>query len=624
MWPFAVLFLFLAFSTRLGLALFTGTSVVPLAIWPAVFARGLIADLAVLSWLLIPFLLWRMLQPASPRWLGVAPWLRLLAFWLGSFILLFLALAEATFWLEFSARFNFIAVDYLIYTHEVLGNIRESYPVGFLLAGIALASTLLVFLQRRRLTRPAPTPTPLARLAAFLAAILLPLLSWHFVEPDMFAFSSNAYANELAANGLYTFFSALRHNDLPYDRFYATLPSEHAEDILRRLGVRQSVESQPRSANVDEHAYANHPFFLRRPKNVVLITVESLSASFLGAFGNHDGLTPRLDALAKEGLLFTRLYASGTRTVRGLEAVTLGTPPIPGQAIVRRPHNDHLATIGEILRRHGYATFFFYGGYGYFDNMNAFFGGNDYEVVDRTQLPADKVGFANIWGVADEFLFDHVLARLDAAHGEGKPFFAQVMTTSNHRPYTYPDGRIDIPSPGGRAGAVKYTDYAIGRFIDQARAKPWFGDTLFVIVADHCASAAGKTTLSVAGYHIPMIFYAPGLVSAGRYDRLASQIDVPPTLLDLLGVPGKELFFGASLLAPSAPERAFLANYQALGYLKEGRLTILLPKHRAESYRIDERGAATPAPIDRRLLEEAIAYYQSAYFAFQKGKLRLR
>ena len=358
---------------------------------------------------------------------------------------------------------------------------------------------------------------------------------------------------------------------------------------------------------------------------MVLISVESLSASFLGTFGDGKGLTPRLDALARDGLLFTRLYATGTRTVRGLEALSLGTPPIPGQAIVRRPGNEHLATVGEILRRQGYDTFFIYGGYGYFDNMNAFFAGNDYQVIDRTDFPKGSVGFENVWGVADEYLFDNALVRLDASHAAGKPFLAHIMTTSNHRPYTYPDGRIDIPSPGGRNGAVKYTDYAIGRFIDQAKDKPWFADTLFVIVADHCASAAGKSKLPVPGYHIPLILYAPRLLPPGRNDRLASQIDIPPTLLDVMGRPGDDHFFGKSLFeqAHDTP-RAFISNYQELGYLQDGHLTVLGPKQRVEGFRIDANGNATPEAVDEGARDEAVAYYQTAFKAFKKGELKLR
>ena len=358
---------------------------------------------------------------------------------------------------------------------------------------------------------------------------------------------------------------------------------------------------------------------------MVLISVESLSASYLGSFGNQTGLTPRLDALAKEGVLFTQLYATGTRTVRWLDALSLGTPPIPGQAIVRRPDNEHLATIGEILHRKGFETMFLYGGYGYFDNMNAYFSSNEYQVVDRTDFPKSSVGFANVWGVADEFLFDNSLLQLDRMHASGKPFMAQIMTTSNHRPFTYPDGRIDIPSPGRREGGVKYTDYAIGDFIEKARTKPWFANTLFVIVADHCASAAGRTKLPVPGYHIPMIFYAPALLAAGEDARLTSQIDIPPTLLDILNIPGDKRFFGESVYKQRAENRrAFISNYEELGYLKGGKLTVLGPKQRVETFQIDAKdGSATPTTLDTRLRDEAVAYYQTAAIAYKNGSLKM-
>lgn len=269
---------------------------------------------------------------------------------------------------------------------------------------------------------------------------------------------------------------------------------------------------------------------------------------------------------------------------------------------------------------------FFYGGYGYFDNMNAFFQGNSYKVVDRTDFPKESIGFENVWGIGDEFLFDNVLEHLDKVNQDGKRMVAQIMTTSNHRPYTYANGRIDIPSPGGRDGAVKYTDYAIGHFLDKAKTKPWFNDTLFVIVADHCASAAGKTKLPIAGYHIPMIMYAPKLLKPGKYTELVSQIDIPPTLVDVLGVKGDEHFFGRSVFEQGKDfqRRAFISNYQELGYLTQNQLTVLGPKQKVETFSIAKDGSATPTEVNTKLRDEAIAYYQSAFQAFKSGALKLK
>jgi phosphoglycerol transferase MdoB-like AlkP superfamily enzyme len=424
------------------------------------------------------------------------------------------------------------------------------------------------------------------------------------------------------------------------------MPQPQANTALVAMGVKRTSLGDARKADLSDEPATNVTPFSSKPKNIIMISVESFSAEFMDSYGGTKNLTPELDKIGKAGMKFERVFATGTRTVRGLEALSLGTPPIPGQAIVRRPGNDHLSTIGELLKHQGMETFFFYGGYGYFDNMNAYFAANNYRVVDRTDIPKDKIGFDNAWGVADEYLFDQAIRTLDeqfeksetTADGKpsdkgsskapnkaaGKPFFAQIMTTSNHRPFTYPNERIDIPSPGGRDGAVKYTDYAIGKFIKDASKKPWFKDTLFVIVADHCASAAGKTRLPVAGYHIPLIFYAPALLKPAVFTPMVSQIDIAPTLVEVLGKNGSAQFYGRSVFEPGpAPQRAFISNYQALGYMKDNFLTVLLPKQVVESYKVDPKTlATTPAPVNTQMRDEAIAYYQTASKAFKTGELK--
>lgn len=608
--------------TRLALTLLTGVDAVPVRLWPGIFAMGFWFDLVVVCVLLAPVLLYEALLPN--RW-RVSRWhrvLRLVWLWLSVALLLFGAVAEITFWMEFTTRFNFIALDYLIYTQEVIGNIRQSYPVGWILVGIGIVAALIVWSIRKWVKQADSTPlTRAQRIGLALAAIGLPALGLFTANIDQMQGQNNNYAAELSGNGLFTISAAMRRNELDYDQFYRTIPQGIANATLHKLGVKRKPLGEASKGDEDDPATNTIPF-TQRPRNVILISVESLSASYVGAYGATKGLTPAIDALAREGMQFDKVFATGTRTVRGLDALSLGTPPIPGQAIVRRPNNEHLATIGTLLKQQGFAPYFFYGGYGYFDNMNAYFRGNDYRVVDRTDFLKETVMFENVWGVADEALFDNVIRTLDVKAPD-KPFFAHVMTTSNHRPYTYPDGRIDIPSPGGRDGAVKYTDYAIGKFIREARNKPWFKDTLFVIVADHCASVAGNTKLPVSDYHIPLIFYAPALLKPARYTPVVSQIDIAPTLIEVLGMKGDDHFFGRSFFEKGpVPERAFISNYQELGYLKDGILTVLLPKQRVESYRVDPKTyASTPAAINTQLMNEAIAYYQSASTAFKTGAL---
>ena len=617
----ALIAIVISVVTRIALALFTGFEAVPAGLWPGVFARGLWFDLVVASFLIAPALLYEALWPSRWRANRIDRAIRVFWLWLAVASLLFGAVAEFTFWLEFSTRFNFIAVDYLIYTDEVIGNIRESYPVPAILAAIGGLAVIATWALRRTVITPAVWRAR-HRMILALIALLLPTLLVSVANVEQMEGQRNAYAAELSGNGLFTLAAAMRRNELDYDRFYRTIDQQVADTTLRNLGVERKPLLQVLGSAQGDPATDVIPF-TRRPRNVILISVESLSASFLGAYGSTEHLTPNLDALARQGMQFDHVFATGTRTVRGLEALSLGTPPVPGQAIVRRPGNEHLATLGELLEHQGFATYFFYGGYGYFDNMNAYFGANDYRIVDRTDIPKDRISFANVWGVADEVLYDQVLRTLDHPAAANKPFFAHIMTTSNHRPFTYPDGRIDIRSPGGREGGVKYTDYAIGKFVRDAQQRPWFADTLFVIVADHCAAVAGKTKLPVANYQIPLIFYAPQIVKPTHYANIISQIDIAPTLIEVLGKEGDDHFFGRSVFeAGPSPQRAFISNYQELGYLRDNTLTVLLPKRRVESYRVDPVTlASTPTAVNPRLLTEAIAYYQTAARAFKSGAL---
>lgn len=609
-------FVVASFLTRIGLAALAWRDVDWLLL-PASFLLGIVYDLIAGAWSLAPVLLIYLLLPQRRLPKPLAQGVAMLLLAVSVYLLLFNFVSELLFWQEFGVRYNFIAVDYLVYTTEVIGNIRESYPVGKILAGLLVVTLILIWPLRRLVVVTMAQPQPIgARLRHTAAWLGVMALAWF---GSSVANAANGFGNhynaELAGNGLHSFAAAFRNNELDYSHFYLTRPSAEVRQTLGNLVAASDARpEQPRQVGAQGE---------EQHLNVVLISVESLSADFLGKFGNREHLTPNLDRLADQGLLFTRLYATGTRTVRGLEALTLSVPPTPGQSIVKRPGNEHLFSLGSVFRNKGYDVRYAYGGYGYFDNMNAFFGNNDYRIVDRMSIPSSRIPFENIWGVADEALFDQVLDEMDASYRQGHVSFTHVMTTSNHRPFTYPNGRIDIPSHTGREGGVKYTDYAIGRFIDMARTKPWFQDTVFVIVADHCASSAGKTELPVARYHIPMIVYAPAHVQPGKVDRLASQIDAGPTLLGMLNFRYASRFIGRDILhSPPEDDRAFISTYQSLGYLKHGILTVLQPRRQVAAYAVDEASNVKPIPVDQKLLKEAIAFYQGTSELVKEGQYR--
>lgn len=619
-------FLVVSTLTRVGLAIFNGDPTLwrPAVAGPALLI-GLGYDLTAGIFVILPFVLLAWLWPdgrAGRTFAAIASLLASVAF----FAFLFTAAAEFVFWNEFSSRFNFIAVDYLIYTREVIGNIRESYSMKPIFGGLAAATAVVFAFALRPLLRAAgPAHMRWTRrtviTAAYTAAAVNSLL---FVPATWKEFNGNVQAQQIAANGAWEFFHAFNTNEIDYDRFYATLPTDQVYDELKdefREAGRHDEYTGNSALPIERRIVAPGP---EKRLNVVLISVESLSAEYLGHFGQKKGWTPQLDRLADAGMLFTQMYATGTRTVRGLEALALSLPPTPGHSVVKRPNNENLFTIGEVFAEKGYQPLYIYGGYGYFDNMEHFFGSNGYRVVDRTAIPSQDIHYENIWGVADEDLFTQALRELDGEHAAGKPFFAHIMTTSNHRPYTYPAGRVGVPSGTGAEGAVKYTDWAIGNFIERARTRPWFDDTLFVIIADHCAASRGKTDLPLERFHIPMIVYAPKHIAPARVDTIASQIDVPPTILALLNFSYVSRFFGQDALTDGRlHQRALMANYQTVGYYEEGMLVELRPQGRVRVLDAATGRELPPTAATKHQASETIAYYQAASDAFRSGALRM-
>lgn len=575
------------------------------------FIRGLWFDLITFSFFALPLAVYFVCMPRYGLTSRIGRRADQMFRFLFFYIWCFIAVAEHVFWSEFNSRFNFIAVDYLVYTQEVIGNIIESYPLGWLLSAIGLASLALTWASYRFFAMPAERPRLGARVAAFAGMVAISLGFYSAGSIEQSHFSDNIGSQELAANGVYNLFYAFWHNELDYKRFYVSESEPKAEEAIHSLlseknmpFVKNDTDDKDITRVVKKAAPEKH-------KNVMIVVMESMSADYMGIFGNQENLTPNLDRLAREGLFFSNAYATGTRTVRGLEAVTLSIPPTPGQSIIRRKGNEGLFSLGFVFKDRGYDTRFIYGGYGYFDNMNAFFAANGFDIIDRTNMAKDEVEFANVWGVCDEDMFKKALAQADAAYKRKQPFMHVIMTTSNHRPYTYPQGRIDIAPKTGRYGGVKYADYSVGKLIEWASKKPWYKDTVFVFVADHTAGAGGKAELAPNKYHIPIIYYAPGFLKPKRYESIASQIDVGPTLLGMLDFSYYTKFYGEDLYDDKDEvAHTFISNYQKVAMAKDGILTVLAPK-----FKIDQISWPQEAPLameSKTLEEQAIAYYQTA------------
>ncbi len=543
------------------------------------------------------------------------------------FVLLIIqnAVSEFFFWNEFGVRYNFIAVDYLVYTNAVIGNIMESYPVVPLFASVGILAIIASYILIKKSKSYLEVLPNFSNKLKIIGVQVLLVVGALLILPTITSQqnSSNVFENELQSNGLQKFYKAFSNSELDFFEFYETLPEKDLAQYDTIIG-----------ANYNQNSTSIDPHGIEIKKNVVLITIESLSEEFMKHYGNQNNITPFLDQLAEESLFFTNLYATGNRTVRGLEAVTLCLPPTPGESVVKRKDNKNKFTTASVFNSKGYTSKFLYGGDAYFDNMQDFFKGNGYDVIDKSSLKPNEISFSNIWGVCDEDMAKKANQVMNEEAKTGKPFFNHWMTVSNHRPFTYPEGKISISgTTKSREGGVMYTDYALKQFFEMAKKQIWFKNTVFVIVADHCASSSGKTELPMDKYRIPAFIYAPGFIEPQKINKLVSQIDLMPTVLGILNFKYESKFFGKDVLKTNYIPRAFIATYQDLGYIKDDVLTIISPLKKLKQFDLIQQKNETlgteysiiyeekpKTKIDLKLKKETLAVYQTASYILKNKK----
>jgi len=526
--------------------------------------------------------------------------------WLLTTAWTFVSFCEFNFWREFHSRFNFIAVDYLIYTNEVLANIRESFPMGWIMSGVFIVATLITYLSLK-IKFKSPEKVFLNKSTSLtLFCVITPVFFYTFMGPMLETHDPNFHDDQLARNGWIEFVRAFRSNKIDYKAFYRTVPDKQAESYVLSQKAPLSVIEKP---------------FKTKP-NVVVIVVESLGAKFIAPLGGQKDTTPFLNKLSEESIFFENLYANGTRTVRGLEAISLSIPPTPGYAVVKRPDHKNLYSMGHTFASNGYDPVFLYGGRGFFDNMNSFFSGNGFSIIDQNDYKKNEVTFTNAWGVCDEDLFAKATQYMDQKQ-TSKPSLLFMLTTSNHRPFTYPNGRIDIPSGESRAGAVKYTDFSIGKFLNDVKDKRWAKNTLFVIIADHSTEGRGQFDLEMVDFHIPMWIYAPGAIKPKKISKLVGQVDLLPSLIHLLNLKDNSPFFGQSFFNENwKEERAFVGNYQYVGFYKDNVLTTLGPNRVVRNFSYDPIIKTQQDLAESPFVDEAASYYQYASDLLATGRFK--
>ena len=563
---------------------------------------------AVLLTLLAP---WRLFRPLIDHVFPV----------LFAIIIMFAVMMEAstlTFIIQYDARPNILFVEYLKYPREVFSTLLIGFPVQTVLAiGLALGSGWVAF---KKLCRGF-TKTPkihflvallmLPVIAVLLLAMIRSTTAHRPANPSTVAFSQDAMVNELPMDSTYTLLYALyedhRYGDIGGAR-YGKMSDETMLSIIRREArIAETDVIDPEIPTLHRQIPTRQ---FSRPLNLVIVLEESLGAEFVGSLGGKD-LTPNIDAFEEEGIWFERLYATGMRSARGIEAVLNGFTPTPALAVVKLASTQrNFFTLAELLRRQGYETSFIYGGQSHFDNMRRFFMANGFETVIDENNFSDPV-FHAVWGVSDEDVFNRAHEMFEAK-GD-KPFFSLVFTSSNHEPFDIPAGRVE-PESGPTAGldtAIKYADYAVGQYIEKARSSSYWENTVIIVVADHNVRVYGDSLVPIEHFHIPGVILG-GSIKPRKVSRISSQIDLFPTLLSLIGVEAEHPGIGRDITGTEffdGSGRTMMQGHSLQAYIEDDEVIVLQKNKKPQQYSYDmENGLILLESVDPELRDKALAY----------------
>ena len=583
--------------SRLGLVAWQWDRVKATGIVGQIMVQGVRADLILLGYfMLVPLLL----APLLAHRRSARLWRTFSLAW-ASFALLFIVFMELSspqFIMQFDVRPNRLFIEYLSYPAEVAATLWNGFRTAVLLgvgATIVLGIALLRLLRAASVTPLWPAKKLLLTWPVLFLLVFIQIRSTTAHRPAntaLFALTGDSMVNSLVINSAWSVLDALHsiRKEANSSEIYGAMERDEIFAAVKSAPWLQGLtftSSELPTLHRQQAALAR-----ARPLNLVIVLEESLGATFVESLGGLP-VTPELEKLKGEGWWFEQLYATGTRSVRGIEAVVAGYPPTPARSVVKLSlAQQNFYTLAAGLGKQGYHTEFVYGGEAHFDNMRGFFTGNGFQkVVDRRDMQPQ---FEGSWGASDEDLFDKSLERLSALHAQGKPFFSLIFSSSNHEPFEFPDGKITLHDPAKQTvnNAVKYADYALGKFIAQAKKQAYWKDTVFLIVADHDNRVYGNSLVPIKKFHIPGLILGAD-IAPRRIATIASQIDLAPTLLSLLGVSSEHPMIGRDFARDSTtPGRALIQFDNYFAWLEGSTATILRPGQPALLGRYDAASGA--------------------------------
>lgn len=538
-------------------------------------------------------------------------------------LLVFFELATPTFIMEYDTRPDRLFIEYLVSPKEVLGMLFNGYLLSTLLilglTGLVTWFFYHLFKTDRSLKSHICWPG-LSLLVLLIPVFALGIrsgLQHRPINPAMVSFSQDRMLNTLPLNSLYQVLYdvyQMRH-EASAAKIYGSMPTDDMLTIIQnQIGPDKLLNNQqiPSLHKAPASVTKNN-------KNLIIVVEESLGAQFVSALGGRP-VTRHLDQWAEKSWWFERLYATGTRSARGLEAITTGFLPTPARAVLKLPKaQQDFFSIAELLADEGYETAFIYGGESHFDNMRGFFLGNGFQtVIDQNDYQSYE--FMGNWGVSDEDLFNQAFDYLNRPSDQ--PKFTLIFTSSNHTPFEFPENKIELyeQPPQTVNNAVRYADYAVNKFLNKLEQNGFFKTSVVMVVADHDARVQGAQLVPVPHFHIPGLIISDD-IKPFKDHRLVSQIDLAPTLMSLLGIESANPMTGYDLTQKplTMPGRAIMQYGKNQAYMNDDVITILRPdaQHLSFTNINDNLGiqldqADTELPLAHALFA-SWAYDQQAY-----------
>jgi phosphoglycerol transferase MdoB-like AlkP superfamily enzyme len=545
-------------------------------------------------------------------------------------IIIYMEVATPAFIAEYDLRPNRLFLEYLIYPKEVFGMLWTGYKFELFIGFISIIIALYVsarfsqyLLNSTKYPRWYWRPVVAILVVFFCLLGARSTLGHRPINPSMVSFSTDSLVNDLILNSTYSVFYAAYQlgDDVSAITLYPSMTESEIVSVIQNDMDDDLEFIDDNKPTVSAHKAS----YQGSQKNIVILLLESHGAQFVKSLGGEQDLSPNIDKLYQEGWGFTQMYATGTRSVRGIEAVTTGFTPTPARSVVKLSKSQHdFFTIARLLAERKYQTQFIYGGESHFDNMKSFFLGNGF--TDIKDFPTfNKPKFIATWGASDEDLYDKANEEFSKFIQQGKPFFSLVFSSSNHSPYEIPDNTIEIHNQPkySRENAVKYADYALGKFIEKAKKSSYWDNTIFAVIADHDARAEGKSAIPVNHFHIPTVIFGGG-IEAKIDDRLISQIDLAPTLLSLAGIDSINPMIGHDFTknVPVKKQRALMQRQNVFGYMSaDKQVMVIEPGKNIFSWKYSNKELIATHQ-DKALSNKALAYalfgslaYKEDYYA---------